>query len=217
MSIDQKKYYEPLKLMIPIRHQYIRDNVNKYKKQAYVNYFKDKKILDIGTGTGEYLFNFKELKANCTGIDQVKNFKNKNSKNYKLINIDIFKYLKTVPKGHFDVIFCFEVIEHIKKKDIFFKLVKNALKKKGLFFLSTINRNYLSKILLINVAENFLKIVPKKTHDHELFLKIEELKEFCIKYNLNIKDITGLSYNPLFKNFRFTKNQLVNYITIIEN
>ena len=179
--------------------------------------FIGKNILDIGTGTGEYLDIFKDLKANCIGIDSINNFKIKKNKNFKLIKVDLFQYLRKAPKNHFDYIFCFEVIEHLEEKDEIFKLIKKTLKNKGILFMSTINQNPVSKLFAIKLAEDILKILPKKTHEYNLLLPINKLESLCNDNKLSIIDITGLRYNPLFKNFNFSNNQLINYITAIEN
>ena len=217
MSTDKEKYYEPLKLMTPIRYQYMKKIILNKRNASMDDVFIGKNILDIGTGTGEYLDIFKDLKANCIGIDSINNFKIKKNKNFELIKVDLFQYLRKAPKNYFDFIFCFEVIEHLEEKDEIFKLIKKTLKDKGILFMSTINQNPVSKLFAIKLAEDILKILPKKTHEYNLLLPINKLESLCNDNKLSIIDITGLRYNPLFKNFNFSNNQLVNYITAIEN
>ena len=217
MSTDKEKYYEPLKLMTPIRYQYMKKIILNKKNASMDDFFIGKNILDIGTGTGEYLDIFKDLKANCIGIDSINNFKIKKNKNFELIKVDLFQYLRKAPKNYFDFIFCFEVIEHLEEKDEIFKLIKKTLKDKGILFMSTINQNPVSKLFAIKLAEDILKILPKKTHEYNLLLPINKLESLCNDNKLSIIDITGLRYNPLFKNFNFSNNQLINYITAIEN
>lgn len=217
MSTDKEKYYEPLKLMTPIRYQYMKKIILNKKNASMDDVFIGKNILDIGTGTGEYLDIFKDLKANCIGIDSINNFKIKKNKNFELIKVDLFQYLRKAPKNYFDFIFCFEVIEHLEEKDEVFKLIKKTLKNKGILFMSTINQNPVSKLFAIKLAEDILKILPKKTHEYNLLLPINKLENLCNDNKLSIIDITGLRYNPLFKNFNFSNNQLINYITAIEN
>ena len=48
-------------------------------------------------------------------------------------------------------------------------------------------------------------------------MPIEELEKLCGDNNLSIIDVTGLKYNPLFKNFNFSSFQSLNYISAIEN
>ena len=217
MSSDKNKYYEPLKLMMPVRHQYIKKAITNKGEKDYSSFFKNKKILDIGTGTGEFLEAFKDYKAKCTGIDLIDNFKVKNSKNFKLIKTDVFKFLKKDIKDQYDIMFCFEVIEHIKNKKLFFKLIKKKIKKNGILFISTINRNIVSRLMIIDLAENILNILPKNTHDYKEFLKTDELMILCKNNNLKIIDISGLAYNPLLKTFSINRFSTVNYFSVIEN
>ncbi|MDC0861309.1 bifunctional 2-polyprenyl-6-hydroxyphenol methylase/3-demethylubiquinol 3-O-methyltransferase UbiG [Alphaproteobacteria bacterium] len=217
MSINKEKYYEPLRLMMPIRHQYMKKIIANNNNNNFKEYFMGKKILDIGTGTGEFLSLFTQYNTDCTGIDSYDNFKIKKNEKINLLKIDLFDYFKKNTKKKFDVIFCFEVIEHIEDKSNFFKLLKRNITKNGLIFLSTINRNYLSKVITIDIAENILNLLPKKTHNYDDFLTTGELKKYCIINNLNLIDITGIKYNPIFKSFNFTSSTLVNYITTLKN
>tara|TARA_B100000787_G_C16153439_1_gene277729 strand:- start:537 stop:1190 length:654 start_codon:yes stop_codon:yes gene_type:complete len=217
MSINKEKYYEPLRLMMPIRHQYMKKIIMNKSRNSFQEYFVGKNILDIGTGTGEFLSLFTQYNANCTGIDSYDNFKIKKNKNINLLKIDLFDYLEKNVKKKFDIIFCFEVIEHLKDKDKFFKLLKRSINKNGLIFLSTINRNYLSRFITINIAENIFNLLPKKTHNYDDFLTVEELKKYSIINGLNLTDVSGIKYNPLFKVFNFTNTTLVNYISTLEN
>ena len=180
--------------------------------QDIYEFFKNKKILDLGCGTGEFLNNYYGMGAECSGIDIENNFKIKNKINFKLINIEANKFLKNCKKK-FDVIFLFEFLEHLEEQDkyqLFENLTKN-LNKNAYIFISTLNKNLLSKYLAIDIAENLLKLLPKKTHDFNLFLSPSKLQSISQKYNLNLMDIEGIQYNPIFKSFKLSKIDLVNY------
>ena len=180
--------------------------------QDIYEFFKNKKILDLGCGTGEFLNNYYGMGAECSGIDIENNFKIKNKINFKLINIEANKFLKNCKKK-FDVIFLFEFLEHLEEQDkhqLFENLTKN-LNKNAYIFISTLNKNLLSKYLAIDIAENLLKLLPKKTHDFNLFLSPSKLQSISQKYNLNLMDIEGMQYNPIFKSFKLSKFDLVNY------
>ena len=180
--------------------------------QDIYEFFKNKKILDLGCGTGEFLNNYCGMGAECLGIDINNNFKIKNKINFKLINIEANKFLKNCKKK-FDVIFLFEFLEHLEEQDkhkLFENLTKK-LNKNAYIFLSTLNKNLLSKYLAIDIAENLLKLLPKKTHDFNLFLSPSKLQSISQKYNLNLMDIEGIQYNPIIKSFKLTKIDLVNY------
>jgi|TARA_B100000524_G_scaffold281254_1_gene157407 2-polyprenyl-6-hydroxyphenyl methylase/3-demethylubiquinone-9 3-methyltransferase len=212
MDTYNSKYYEPLEQMMAIRHQYMSKILRDHSGQDIYEFFKNKKILDLGCGTGEFLNNYYGMGAECSGIDIENNFKIKNKINFKLINIEANKFLKNCKKK-FDVIFLFEFLEHLEEQDkyqLFENLTKN-LNKNAYIFISTLNKNLLSKYLAIDIAENLLKLLPKKTHDFNLFLSPSKLQSISQKYNLNLMDIEGMQYNPIFKSFKLSKFDLVNY------
>ena len=212
MDTYNSKYYEPLEQMMAIRHQYMSKILRDHSGQDIYEFFKNKKILDLGCGTGEFLNNYYGMGAECSGIDIENNFKLKNKINFKLINIEANKFLKSCKKK-FDVIFLFEFLEHLEEQDkyqLFKNLTKN-LNKNAYIFISTLNKNLLSKYLAIDIAENLLKLLPKKTHDFNLFLSPSKLQSISQKYNLNLMDIEGMQYNPIFKSFKLSKFDLVNY------
>ena len=212
MDTYNSKYYEPLEQMMAIRHQYMSKILRDHSGQDIYEFFKNKKILDLGCGTGEFLNNYYGMGAECSGIDIENNFKIKNKINFKLINIEANKFLKNCKKK-FDVIFLFEFLEHLEEQDkyqLFENLTKN-LNKNSYIFISTLNKNLLSKYLAIDIAENLLKLLPKKTHDFNLFLSPSKLQSISQKYNLNLMDIEGMQYNPIFKSFKLSKFDLVNY------
>lgn len=212
MDTYNSKYYEPLEQMMAIRHQYMSKILRDHSGQDIYEFFKNKKILDLGCGTGEFLNNYYGMGAECSGIDIENNFKIKNKINFKLINIEANKFLKNCKKK-FDVIFLFEFLEHLEEQDkyqLFENLTKN-LNKNAYIFISTLNKNLLSKYLAIDIAESLLKLLPKKTHDFNLFLSPSKLQSISQKYNLNLMDIEGMQYNPIFKSFKLSKFDLVNY------
>ncbi len=212
MDTYNSKYYEPLEQMMAIRHQYMSKILRDHSGEDIYEFFKNKKILELGCGTGEFLNNYYGMGAECLGIDVKNNFKIKNKINFKLINIEANKFLKNCKKK-FDVIFLFEFLEHLEEQDkyqLFENLTKN-LNKNAYIFISTLNKNLLSKYLAIDIAESLLKLLPKKTHDFNLFLSPSKLQSISQKYNLNLMDIEGMQYNPIFKSFKLSKFDLVNY------
>ena len=213
MAKYNKEYYEPLEQMMAVRHQYMSKILRDHTDQDIYNFFQNKQVLDLGCGTGEFLNNYFEMGAQCTGIDIEKNFKLKNKKNFNLYNLDANTFLKNCKKK-FDIIFLFEFLEHLEEVDkhkLFENLIK-ILNKNALIFVSTLNKNLLSKYLAIDIAENILKLLPKKTHEYDLFLSPTQLKTISQKYKLSLLNIEGLQYNPIIKSFKLSKVDLVNYI-----
>ncbi len=212
------KYYEPLEQMIAVRHQYMSKIIKKITHSNIYDYLKNKKILDIGCGTGEFLKNYHDLKNQCLGIDIQQNFKLKNKIGFTLKNTDINNFIIN-NKEKFDIIFIFEFLEHLNLSDrkFLFKNLFKLLNKDSLIFISTINKNIISKFLAIDVAEKYLKLLPKNTHDDKYFLKPSEIQNLANNNKLHLVDVSGMTYNPLFKSFTLSKIDLINYFVSLNN
>ena len=81
MGKDNDKYYEPLEQMMAVRHQYMSKVIKAQTGMDIYRFFHDKKVLDIGCGTGQFLKNYSEMGSKCTGVDVLNNFIFKKSKN----------------------------------------------------------------------------------------------------------------------------------------
>ena len=212
------KYYEPLEQMIAVRHQYMSQIIKKITHLNIYDYLKNKKILDIGCGTGEFLKNYHDLKNQCLGIDIQQNFKLKNEIGFTLKNTDINNFIRN-NKKKFDIIFIFEFLEHLNLSDrkFLFKNLFKLLNKDSLIFISTINKNIISKFFVIDVAEKYLKLLPKNTHDDKYFLKPSEIQNLANNNKLHLIDVSGMTYNILIKSFKLSKIDLVNYFVSLRN
>ncbi len=190
------------------RMSYILDQINNRN-------IKNLKILDVGCGGGIICEPLARLGAKVTGIDFAPNniiaakmHSKKNKLKINYINQDIEK---TKLDEKFDIILMFEVLEHLDNWKKTIKNIKKNLNKNGLIIISTINRNLLSKLFAINIAENILHWIPKGTHDYNKLIKPEELRKILLKEKFNFKNIKGLVFNPLNREWRLSKNYMINY------
>ena len=209
--------FKPLHKFNPIRIKYIKDNIiQHFNIKSKVNPFKNISILDIGCGGGLISVPMKKLGANVVGIDA--SLKNINiAKTYsKKKNLKI-KYICSSPeklkiKKKFDVLLMLEIVEHVDDVDLFIKKSSKFLKKNGLMFIATLNKTLKSYIFAIVGAEYILKWLPIGTHDWEKFVEPEELINISKKYNLNLKNLTGLKFNPIYDHWSLVNDKSVNYI-----
>ena len=79
-------------------------------------------------------------------------------------------------------------------------------------FLSTINRNPKSYLFAIIGAEYLLRLLPKGTHDYNKFIRPSELESWIRAAGLNLRELTGMSYNPLSKRYSLGYDVDVNYL-----
>jgi len=193
----------------PIRMKYIIDQLKPKK-------INNLKILDLGCGGGLICEPLSRLGAKVTGVDFIKENIESAKKHAELNNLKIEYFKQDVDnlklKNNFDVIILFEVLEHIDDWSNLIYKIKHYLKNKGILLISTINRNIFSKIFAIEIAENFLKWIPKNTHHYNRLIKPKELEKVLKKENFTIKSIKGYVYNPLNNQWRIsTNNTKINY------
>ena len=78
-------------------------------------------------------------------------------------------------------------------------------------FFSTLNRNLKAYLQAVITAEYLLGLLPRGTHEYGKFIKPSELARQCRNAGLEIKEITGLTYNPVTEVYSLTPNIDVNY------
>ena len=208
--------FKILHLFNYLRIDFIKRNFferNEFYKKASL---KNLKVLDIGCGGGILCESLARLGADVTGIDtsvHAINIAKKHAKNmhlnisYKKIDITEFQ-----PKSKFDIITCMEVIEHVDNVDILLKNIKDIISHSGLFVGSTINKTILSYVGAIIIAENFLNLLPRGTHDWKKFVKISELKNLLIRSGFKYTNFQGIKYNPLLENWSYSNLKSINYL-----
>ena len=62
-----------------------------------------------------------------------------------------------------------------------------------------------------SIAENILKWIPKGTHDYNKLIKPEELKKTLTQENFHFKNIKGLVFDPLKREWKLSNNYMINY------
>lgn len=111
-------------------------------------YIKNKKVLDIGCGTGYGTSLLSETADEVIGVDISGEAIDYARKHYKKENIIFYKgdatNLNFLKDEKFDVIVSFETIEHISNYHQYLKEMFLLLKKDGIFIVSTPNKKYSS-------------------------------------------------------------------------
>ena len=104
--------------------------------------FKDKNILDLGCGRGEFLELLKENNfKNLYGVDINKEMTKEINKDIHIYNDDVINFLKNQKENSFSIISSFHLIEHIDFDSLFI-LVKESfriLDENGILILETPN------------------------------------------------------------------------------
>ncbi len=191
----------------PLRLGYIEERVT----------IKGARILDVGCGGGLLSEALAARDADVVGIDLAAASlevarrhaaESKTPVEYK--QIDAARLASEEP-GRFDVVTCLELLEHVPDPEALVAACSLAVRPGGSVFFSTINRNLKSFLLAIVGAEHILRMVPRGTHEYLKLVRPAELASWCRGADLDLRDITGLHFNPLTRNYRLGGNTAVNY------
>ena len=221
---NPKGKFKPLHLFNPARIKFIRQKLISYykKNENSEKPLKNLKILDIGCGGGLLCEPLNRLGANITGIDASAKNIGVAKLHSKEMNLDI-KYIQCAPedlklKNEFDVILNMEIVEHVNDVNLFVKNCSNLIKKNGIMFVATINKNLKSYIFAILGAEYILRWLPIGTHDWNKFLTPQELEDIAKKNNFFFDETVGMKFNMLSKKWIKSDDSSVNYIsTFLKN
>ena len=114
--------------------------------------------------------------------------------------------------GAFDLVTCMELLEHVPDPAASIAALAETVKAGGDVIVSTLNRKPAAFALAIIGAEYVAKILPRGTHEYLKFIRPAELARWARAAGLEIKDLAGISYNPLTRSFRLSDNTDVNYL-----
>ena len=177
-----------------------------------------KAVLDVGCGGGILSESMAGAGAQVTGIDlgdkalqvaQLHLLESGKQVEYRKVAVE---QLAEEKPGAYDVVTCMEMLEHVPDPQSIVRACAKLVKPGGHVFFSTLNRNPKSYLFAIIGAEYVLKMLPTGTHDYAKFLKPSELAQFCRNAQLNVADVTGMTYNPFSKIYSLGKDTDVNYL-----
>ncbi len=90
------------------------------------------------------------------------------------------------------------------------------MKPGGQVFFSTLNRNPKSWLFAIVGAEYILNLLPRGTHEYMKFIRPSELERMSRHAGLNVREYTGMHYNPLTRRYTLGAGVDVNYLVHAE-
>ncbi len=207
---DPNSEFKPLHEINPLRLAYI---------EKHANGLADKKVLDVGCGGGILAESMAEKGAHVTGIDmgeanlevaRLHLLESGRDVDYRQIPVE---QLAGETTAQFDIVTCMEMLEHVPDPSSIVTACATLVKPGGLVFFSTINRNPKSYLFAIVGAEYLLHLLPKGTHDYARFIRPSELSQWVRQADLDIRDISGMTYNPLTRVYRLDPSDVdVNYL-----
>lgn len=205
---DPQSEFRPLHEINPLRLGWIAGKVQ----------LGSMSILDVGCGGGILSESMALTGATVKGIDlsekalsvaRLHALETGTRVTYDLISAEA---LAEREGSSFDVITCMEMLEHVPDPASTIAACAELAKPGAHLFFSTINRNPKAYLFAIVGAEYLLRLLPRGTHDYARFIKPSELGSLCREAGLEIRDITGMTYNPLTRQYSLGGDTSVNYL-----
>ena len=116
----------------------------------------------------------------------------------------------------FAAVTALEVIEHVPDQAGFLRDLAALLAPGGRLFVSTLNRTGRSLLVAKLGAEYVLRLLPAGTHDWRRFVTPVELTRDGRAAGLRAVATAGMSYDPLRRHWRESRDLSVNYIAAFE-
>lgn len=205
---DPDSEFKPLHDINPLRLDYIDQRAG----------LSGKTVLDVGCGGGILAESMAARGARVTGIDMGE-APLEVAELHKLESGVEVEYRRTTAEqlaaempGHFDVVTCMEMLEHVPDPASVIAACARLVKPGGQVFFSTINRNPKAYLFAVIGAEYVLRLLPKGTHDFAKFIRPSELESGIRQAGLQLKELTGMSYNPFTRNYSLGRDLDVNYL-----
>jgi 2-polyprenyl-6-hydroxyphenyl methylase/3-demethylubiquinone-9 3-methyltransferase len=176
------------------------------------------KALDIGCGGGILAESMSACNATVTGIDMaeaplaVARLHQHESGAEVDYRRSTAESLAMEEPGHYDVITCMEMLEHVPDPSQVIRSCAELVKPGGHVFFSTINRNPKSFLFAIVGGEYVLNLLPKGTHEYDKFIRPSELEQWARAAGLALQASIGMHYSPLTKKYSLGSNLDVNYL-----
>lgn len=214
--------FAPLHRLNGTRLKYLRQQIDAHYGcgPKDLSPYRKLSILDIGCGGGLVCEPMSRLGAAVTGIDADAEAIAAAKAHAKQAGLSVnYQAVTTADlKTKFDVVLALEVIEHVADTNQFMKEIAALVKPGGLVIVSTLNRTAKSYALGIVAAEYILRWVSPGTHSWKKFLKPSETARLMRGANLTPKNIQGMVYRPLNKEFVLSANDTdVNYFIAASN
>lgn len=206
---DRDSEFRPLHDINPLRANYIDGH----------SPVAGKRLVDVGCGGGILAEAMAQRGANVTGIDMGEAPLSVARLHQAESGLDIdyrhstAEQLAEAEAGSFDIVCCLEMLEHVPDPAAVIAACADLTRPGGNLYFSTINRNPKAFLFAVVGAEHILKLLPAGTHEYEKFIKPSEMAAWIRRAGLVLQDMTGMTYNPLTKQYRLNpKDVSVNYL-----
>ena len=184
---DDIRWVRTLKAMVPGRLSWFDRQID----------WQGQKVLDLGCAGGFMAEALAPRGATVTGIDPAAKAIDA-ARAHAAISGHTITYDVGVGEAlpyansSFDAVVCVDVLEHVQDLAKVMAEVARVLNPQGMFLFDTINRNWLARLATVTMAEDILRLLPKGTHDPDMFIKPAELRAALAEAGLEPGRFTGL-------------------------
>jgi 2-polyprenyl-6-hydroxyphenyl methylase/3-demethylubiquinone-9 3-methyltransferase len=209
---DPNSEFKPLHDINPLRLDYI----DRLMPLA------GKRVIDVGCGGGLLTEGMATRGADVSGIDMGKTPLSVARLHQHESGLEIDYQQMTAEQvaseqpGSFDIVTCLEMLEHVPNPAATIAACATLVKDDGRVFFSTINRNPKAYLFAVIGAEYLLHMLPRGTHDYTKFIRPSEMEGWSREAGLQLIDLSGMSYNPLTREYSLGKDVSVNYLACFQ-
>jgi 2-polyprenyl-6-hydroxyphenyl methylase/3-demethylubiquinone-9 3-methyltransferase len=216
---DPKGSMAPLHRLNPARLGFLRQTLAAHfgRDARSLGPFDGLRILDVGCGGGLISEPLARLGAVVTGIDAAEANIAVARAHARSADLEIDYRQASAEElsaagERFDAVLALEVVEHVADLDTFLAAAAALVRPGGAFIASTLNRTPRSLLFAIVGAEYVLGWLPRGTHRWDRFLKPSELAAALRRRGLQARDIRGLVYDLLAREWRLGRDLGINYL-----
>ncbi len=169
--------------------------------------WNDKTVLDLGCGGGYMSEALTKRGVIVTGVDPDTNSLKAASEHAAAHGLKI-NYRQgigdSIPleDNSVDRVVCVDVLEHVQNIGKVISEIRRVIRPGGIFLFDTINRTFTARLMIVILAEDVFRIIPRGAHNYKMFIKPEELKYHLKQNGFSCTDeFVGMGITRMHKNF----------------
>jgi 2-polyprenyl-6-hydroxyphenyl methylase / 3-demethylubiquinone-9 3-methyltransferase len=157
------------------------------------------RVLDIGCGGGLLAEEFARLGCEVTGVDPSEESLTAARRHATSQGLTIQYHCaagEALPfaDASFDAAYCCDVLEHVADLSRVIAETVRVLRPRGTYFFDTINRTFLSRLIMIKLLQEWRwsALMPPRLHEWQMFIRPDELRRELTRHGLVVRGMTGL-------------------------